>query len=209
MKLFLVVVSMLGFACAAQAETRYIVDQAKLPMRSGAGTGFKIIKMLPSGMPVKLLDQSESGYSHIRVAGGKEGWVLSRYLMKTPAARDRLVAMEKKFSQLPVLEQKNRAAQKENRRLVAENSKLSSELGHIRKTAANAVAVADENKALQAEAESAKKALFELEQETIDIRSGAQQRWFMMGGGAVLVGVVLGLILPYMGKRRKRRWGGY
>lgn len=209
MRLFLAVVAIFGFACIAQAETRYVVDQAKLPMRSGAGTGFKIIRMLPSGMPVKVIEQSESGYSHIRVSGGKEGWILSRYLMKSPAARDRLVAMEKKYSQLPVLQQKNKAAEKANSRLIAENKKLGSELGHIRKTAANAVAVADENKVLKAEAEAAKQALFELEQQTIDIRSGAQQRWFMMGGGAVLVGVILGLILPYLGRRKKRRWGGY
>jgi len=208
MKLFFAVIAMICFAYAAQAETRYIVDQAKLPMRSGAGTGFKIIKMLPSGVPVKLLEQSKSGYSHIRTSDGKEGWVLSRYLMKTPAARDRLVAMEKKFSQLPVLEQKNRTAEKENKRLAAENRNLEGELGQIRKTAANAVAAAEENKALKLDAEAAKKALFELEQQTIDIRSGAQQRWFLLGGGAVLVGIILGLILPHMGKR-KRRWGGY
>jgi len=209
MKLFFAIVAMLAFTCTAQAETRYIVDQAKLPMRSGEGTGFKIIKMLPSGMSVEVLEQSQSGYSHVRTKDGKDGWILSRYLMKTPAARDRLEAFEKELSQLSQLKQQNTAANKENRRLQAENQKLENEIQHIRTTAANAVEVADQNIILKEEAAAAKQALFDLEQQTIDIRSGAQQRWFLMGGGAIVAGVILGLLLPYMGARRKRRWGGY
>ncbi|GAV20195.1 SH3 domain-containing protein [Mariprofundus micogutta] len=209
MRLLFAIIAILSFTCLAQAETRYIVDQAKLPMRSGEGTGFKIIKMLPSGMAVEVLEQSQTGYSRVRARDGKEGWILSRYLMKTPAARDRLQAFEKELSQLSHLKQKNAAADKENRRLQAENENLKKEIQHIRKTAANAVEVAEQNLALKEEAAAAKQALFDLEQQTVDIRSGAQQRWFLMGGGAIVAGVILGLLLPYMGARRKRRWGGY
>ncbi|OIO69133.1 MAG: hypothetical protein AUJ57_09580 [Zetaproteobacteria bacterium CG1_02_53_45] len=209
MKLFFAIVALFAFVTVAQAETGYIVDQAKMPMRSGEGTGFKITKMLPSGMAVEVLGQSQSGYSRIRTQDGKDGWILSRYLMKTPAARDRLQAFEKELSQLAQMKQENEAAGKENRRLQNENKKLQDEIQYIRTTAANAVEVAEQNRALQEEAASAKQALFELEQQTVDIRSGAQQRWFLMGGGAIVAGIVLGLLLPFMGARRKRRWGGY
>ena len=209
MKLFFAIAALLAFATVAQAETGYIVDQAKMPMRSGEGTGFKITKMLPSGLAVEVLGQSKSGYSRIRTQDGKEGWILSRYLMKTPAARDRLQAFEKELSQLAQMKQETEAAGIENLRLQGENKKLQDEIQYIRTTAANAVEVAEQNRALREEAAAAKQALFELEQQTVDIRSGAQQRWFLMGGGAIVAGIVLGLLLPFMGARRKRRWGGY
>jgi len=180
-----------------------------MPMRSGEGTGFKITKMLPSGLAVEVLGQSKSGYSRIRTQDGKEGWILSRYLMKTPAARDRLQAFEQELSQLAQMKQETEAAGIENLRLQGENKKLQDEIQYIRTTAANAVEVAEQNRALREEAAAAKQALFELEQQTVDIRSGAQQRWFLMGGGAIVAGIVLGLLLPFMGARRKRRWGGY
>ena len=111
MKLFFAIAALLAFATVAQAETGYIGDQAKMPMRSGEGTGFKITKMLPSGLAVEVLGQSKSGYSRIRTQDGKEGWILSRYLMKTPAARDRLQAFEQELSQLAQMKQETEAVQ--------------------------------------------------------------------------------------------------
>jgi len=192
-----------------QAETRYIVDQAKLPMRSGQSTSHAIVRMLPSGMGVEVLGQSNAGYTHIRTAGGKDGWILSRYLMNEPAARSRLAWAEKELSKLHKLKQQKKSLEQERRQLKADNKKLQNDLDHIRKTAANAVAVADENAALKLKAERAEQAFEALRQETSDIRSGAQQRWFMLGGGAILLGILLGLILPRLKFRRKDRWGRY
>lgn len=209
MKALLIILALFSGAVLAQAETRYIVDQAKLPLRSGQGTGFAIVRMLPSGAAVKVLEQSDAGYTRVRTSNGKEGWILSRYLMKSPAARDRLAWAEKELSKLGHLKQEKKSLEKERSQLSGDNKKLQQELAHIRKTAANAVLIADENKALQAKANKAEQSYDDLRQETKDIRSGAQQRWFMLGGGAILLGILLGLILPRLKFRRKDRWGRY
>jgi len=207
--LFVIIIILFSSIGSAQAETRYIVDQAKLPMRSGQSTSHAIVRMLPSGAAVKVLGQSDTGYTHIRTRGGKDGWILSRYLMKDPAARSRLIWAEKELSKLHKLEQKKKELDLEVSQLKKDNKKLQTELARIRKAAANAVAVADENRALKIKAEEAEQAFETLRQDTSDIRSGAQQRWFMLGGGAILLGILLGLILPRLKFRRKDRWGRY
>ncbi|MFQ5344404.1 MAG: TIGR04211 family SH3 domain-containing protein [Mariprofundus sp.] len=209
MKTLFMIIAVFAYITSAQAETRYIVDQAKLPMRSGQSTSHSIVRMLPSGTAVEVLGQSSSGYTHIRTRSGKEGWILSRYLMKEPAARVRLAAIEKELSHLQALKQEKKKLDQERSRLADENKKLQSELTLIRKTAANAVAIADENRSLKANAEQASQALEALRQETSEIRNGSQQRWFMLGGGAILFGILLGLILPRLKVRRKDRWGRY
>jgi len=193
----------------AHAEIRYIVDQAKLPLRSGQSTSHAIVRMLPSGMAVEILEQSSTGYTHIRIKDGKDGWILSRYLMKEPAARTRLIAAEKELSKFHQLKQEKTALEQKQIQLRNENNKLQNELTHIRITAANAVAIADENNALKSKAEQAEQAFEALRQETSEIRNGSQQRWFMLGGGAILLGILLGLILPRLKFRRKDRWSRY
>jgi len=209
MKILFIIVAMFGYIVSAQAETRYIVDQAKLPMRSGQGTSYSIVRMLPSGTAVEVLGQSSTGYTHIRTRSGKDGWILSRYLMKEPAARTRLARAEKELSNLLALKQEKKSLEQERSQLMEDNKKLQQELAHIRETSANAVAIADENKSLKAKAMQAEQTLEALRRETSDIRSGAQQRWFMLGGGAILFGILLGLILPRLKVRRKDRWGRY
>jgi len=209
MRSLFIIVILFGWLGSAQAETRYIVDQAKLPMRSGQSTSHAIVRMLPSGAAVEILGQSDTGYTHIRASGGKDGWILSRYLMKEPAARSRLVWAEKELSKLHALEQNKQGLEQQVGQYQKDNIKLQNELAHIRKAAANAVAVVDENRALKTRAEETEHAFETLRQETSEIRNGAQQRWFMLGGGAILLGILLGLILPRLKFRRKDRWGRY
>lgn len=196
-------------ATTAHAETRYIVDQATMPMRAGKGTSFKIVKMLPSGMAIELLEQSSDGYSYIRVPGGKEGWILSRYLMKTPAARDRLIQVEQDLVQLKQIKQQLAETESERDSANAQNKKLSAELALIRKTSAEAASIAAENSRLKSEAQQLRETYDKMAEETREIRNGSQHRWFMLGGGAILVGITLGLLLPMVRYRRKDRWSRY
>jgi SH3 domain protein len=207
MKIIMAIISLFCASFMAQAETRYIVDQALLPMRSGQSTQYKIIRMLPSGMQVEVLQRGTEGYTQIKTPEGKEGWILDRYLMKTPSARDRLAKLEKDLARMDKMKQEKKASDQERNKLKAENKKLDRELKLIRKTAADAVEIARENETLNNRAVAAEAELESLRQETQDIRSGAATGWFVLGAGAILLGIVLGLILPNLRFRRKSRWG--
>jgi SH3 domain protein len=209
MKAFLAIISFFSVIAVAHAETRYIVDQIKLPMRTGQSTSHSIVRMLPSGMAVEIIEEGAKGYTHIRTPRGKDGWMLTRYLMKMPAARDRLATAEIKVTKYNALNEEKKAVEEERARLQAENSKLRKELKLIRKTSAQALAIANENKALKMKTETAEQALEDLRQETKDIKSGVSQKWFMLGGGAILLGIILGLILPGLRRRKRSQWGQY
>jgi len=67
------------FSLLAEAQkTQYVSDELVINMRSGKGTGFKIIKIVKSGTPLKVLSTDE-GYTHAVTPAGVKGWVLSRF----------------------------------------------------------------------------------------------------------------------------------
>ena len=99
--IFILVSCFLVLAGNAVAETRYVSDTLEITMRSGKGTNFGITRMLRSGTPVEVLEvDKKSGYTQVRTKSGKEGWVLSRFLMNGQAARDRLATAEKNLAEL-------------------------------------------------------------------------------------------------------------
>jgi SH3 domain protein len=98
----LVVLCLLAFAAtAADAQTRYVSDRLEVTLRTGTSTQHSIVRMLPSGTRLEVLEtEPASGYARVRTADGVEGWVLSRYLMDQPAAREQLAAANRRVETL-------------------------------------------------------------------------------------------------------------
>jgi SH3 domain protein len=151
----------LGLVTTAMAETRYVSDSLEIQMRTGKGTQFRILRMLPSGTALEVLEvDQENGYSRVRTPNGVEGWVLSRFLMQDRAARDELSDAEKKLARLELenrklsstledLQKVKGSTDAEREQLVKENRRLSQELEEIRRTASSALAIDAENKDLK------------------------------------------------------------
>jgi SH3 domain protein len=202
----------------AQAETRYVSDRLEIQMRTGKGTQFKILRMLPSGTALEVLEvDQQNGYSRVRSAGGVEGWVLSRYLMKGKAARDRLAEAEKKLARLElenrklsgsVGELKNAKGSSDQERdtLSKENRKLSQELEAIRRTASSALAIDAENKDLKSKIVAYERQAQTLKQENEGLKDRTARDWFMVGAGVIILGMIIGLIIPRIRWRKKSSW---
>jgi SH3 domain protein len=85
----------------AQAETRYVTDQIESTLRTGESTRFKILKMLPSGTRVEVLDVNQTTkYARVRTADGAVGFVPEAQLQSEPAARSRLAELETRLAEL-------------------------------------------------------------------------------------------------------------
>jgi len=221
MKITLTLILFLSTITVARAETGYIGDQLKLPMRTGQSLSHAIVRMLPTGTTVEILERNrESGYTHIRTLTGKEGWILSRYLMKTPAARDQLASAEKRLvaitkekalfdTRLKELKQKKNALEQALNKSGDQNSKLAKDLEAIRHASSNAVKIAAENRSLRTAKATAEEELKSLRQETRTLKNGAAQRWFLLGGSAILLGILLGIFLPNLRMQKRSRWGKY
>ena len=202
----------------ALAETRYVSDNLEITMRSGKGTSYGITRMLRSGTPVEVIEEDkEAGYTHVRVKGGKEGWVLSRFLMKGQAARDRLAAAEKSLAELELenrkmetsmaaLTEEKAALQKELESLEGQTRNVSQELSEIKRTASSALAIDSENKDLKGRVVSLERQLQTLQQENEGLRDRTARDWFMVGAGVVLLGIIVGLIIPRIRWRKKSSW---
>jgi SH3 domain protein len=208
----------LVLAGSAQAETRYVSDSLEITMRSGKGNSYSITRMLSSGTPVDVLEVDKGeGYSRVRTSSGKEGWVLSRYLMKTEAARDRLASAEKNLAEMELekrklqtamaalTEEKNKLAQ-ELDTLNGQNRKASQELSEIKRTASSALAIDSENKDLKSRVVLLERDMQTLQQENEGLRDRTARDWFMVGAGVVLLGILVGLIIPRIRWRKKSSW---
>jgi SH3 domain protein len=202
----------------ALAETRYVSDNLEITMRSGKGTSYGITRMLRSGTPVEVLEEDkDAGYTQVRVKGGKEGWVLSRFLMKGRAARDRLAAAEKSLAELELdnrkmetsmtaLTDEKATLEKELASLEGQTRNVSQELAEIKRTASSALAIESENKDLKGRVVSLERQLQILQQENEGLRDRTARDWFMVGAGVVLLGIIVGLIIPRIRWRKKSSW---
>ena len=216
--IFFLVSCLLVLSGNAVAETRYVSDTLEITMRSGKGTSFGITRMLRSGTPVEVLNvDKKSGYTQVRTNSGKEGWVLSRFLMKGQAARERLATAEKKLAELELENRKLTTAMatlKEEKvtletnlaALEGESRGVSQELAEIRRTASSALAIDSENKDMKGRMVSLERQLQTVQQENEALKDRTARDWFMVGAAVVLLGIIVGLIIPKIRFRKKSSW---
>jgi SH3 domain protein len=202
----------------AQAETRYVSDRLEITMRSGTSTSHGIVRMLRSGTPVEVLEtDKQSGYSRVKTRSGKEGWVLTRFLMNGPAARDRLAEAEKRLAELELenrkmhtsmaaLREEMSTVEKQRQDLDNEHRNVSQELTEIKRTASSALAIDSENKELKSRMVALERNLQTVQQENENLKDRTARDWFMVGAGVVLLGIIVGLIIPRIRWRKKSSW---
>ncbi|HBE93693.1 MAG TPA: TIGR04211 family SH3 domain-containing protein [Gammaproteobacteria bacterium] len=204
------------------AKTAYISDQLKITMRSGESTTHKVIKMLPSGMQVNVIGQnSKTGYSKIRLPSGSTGYVLTRMVLSERPARERLAEAEKQLqmlrqepdklgSQLATLQDNYQTLQRQYDTLALENEQLNSEIESLRQASAEPMRIARERDQSVEKNRQLNDELATLKLSNQRLTDKTEQNWFMIGAVAIVVGILLGLILPRLRVRRRRsEWGDF
>jgi len=200
------------------AESAWVTDQFEITLRSGPSTSNAIQRMLASGAEVEVLETDrDNGYTRVRTPGGTEGWVLTRYLMNEPAAREQLAALTSQLTnaasqgsslntQLSAIRGEYDSATKRIATLEREKGKLESELAEIKKTAANVLAINNQNKDLREQLAAEEIRVATLEQENRQLTSQTTRYWFMSGALVLVVGMALGLWLPRIRWQRRSRY---
>ena len=210
--------SVLLFAGAASAETAWVSDQFEITLRSGPSTSNAIELMLDSGTALEVLERDPAtGYARVRSGGGTEGYVLTRYLMNEPAAREQLAKLTSQLtneasrgttlnSQLSAIRSQYDSATRQIETLEREKSELEEELGEIKRTAANVLSINNQNKQLREQLAAEEIRVATLEQENRELTSQTTRYWFMSGALVLVVGMVLGLWLPRIRWQRRSRY---
>ncbi|MFQ5470960.1 MAG: TIGR04211 family SH3 domain-containing protein [Gammaproteobacteria bacterium] len=219
MKVLLLCISLLLLTNGVEAKNiRYVTDELEITLRSGKSTKHQILRMIQSGTPVEVIEvDEESKYSKVKTPTGAIGWVISRYLENIPSARDRLAEAEKEIAKLKIsnnrlnsdlgsVKQIKSKLSNDHKQLEKENRRLVQELTRIRQTAASAIAIDNENKDLKQKLKNLDREHQTLQQEAIALRDRTDRDWFMVGAGVVIIGIVIGLIIPNIRWRRKSSW---
>lgn len=205
-------------AVLAGAEPVWVSDQFEIMLRSGPSTSNAIQLMVGSGTQLEVLERDpDSGYSRVRTQAGTEGWVLSRYLMGEPAAREQLRQLTNELTsanergssmgtQLDAIKRESDNAQRRIAELEAAEAALQAELDEVTRKAANVLSIDTQNKDLRQQLTDAEIKVSILEQENEGLASQTTRNWFITGALVVFGGIVLGLILPRMKWQRRTRY---
>lgn len=220
MRIFVTTVFFYLFAVSVQAETVYISDEYRVPLRKSPCPRCAILhRGIKSGSELTLVETNDEGWSHVTTRGGMDGWMPSHYLQKSPTARDLLANIKSKYE---ALQNTHKTQEEELTTLKSEFAKLqadlentqsskdqvSGELKEIKKISSNAISLNQQNQELLE-----RNGILQSE---IDILKAANERltnserntWFLYGAFAVVMGSLLTILIPRL-KRRKRfsEWG--
>jgi len=205
----------------AQDANRWVTDSFEITMRTAKNSRAEIIRMLPSGTRLEVLEtDSGAGYTRVRTPSGAEGWVLSRYLLQSPPARVTQPDLQRRLQQSEkrrtALEQELRVVRQERAELKRqldqqENSVqgLQRELDNIRRLSSNVIQIDQQNQELRQQLTGLRQAADELQAENRRLSDRSGREWFVVGAGVVLFGILLGLILPRIRWRRKSGWSDF
>jgi SH3 domain protein len=203
-KAFLLVLVLSSFSAHCLARTAYISENLELPLRASDSERGKIVKMIPAGTPVSILqDTNENGYSWVQVTPGTEGFLLSRFLSQDPSSKSQVETLSKKLESLTEESKQFKSTQANNQELGKERDKLNTELTELHHTAANAIQLKQQRDELQERVVSLERELEQLKRENQALTDTSNQDWFLYGGLLSLIGVLLGFILPKLSLRRR------
>jgi len=199
------------FCANGYAETKYVTDVLKLTLRSGPTTEYKILSVVESGQQVEILE-SGADWTMVRIANGKEGYVLTRYLISEPTHNVRLEQLQSKHKaltqQAATLLEENTRLRKENKQFKSGfdgNEKalkqLRSEYDQLKTGSGEYLELRKKYKTLSGQLTAQTKRADELDEELKGIEVNQYIKWFLAGSGVLLVGFVVG----FSARRQRRR----
>ena len=181
---------------AASADS-YISENIYTYIHSGPGQNYRIIGTVNAGAAIETLkSDDEAKYTEIKTQAGKIGWISTSSLQKALPAITLLPRVQEKLQNAQT---KLQNIDKEHALILSEkNQSISGKDRQIRE-------LQNTNKVLEANI----KDLEELNSEFNTLLDTKDQRirmeWLINGGGVLVCGLVLGLLLPFIPRRRKQR----
>lgn len=199
------------------AATKYVSDELVITLRTGQGNQFAIIKTLTSGTLLTILQETDTGYTQVRTPDGVEGWVRTQYLSDKPPAAEELAKAQDKLSKLQeklgkvqqeLTDLRKQKAQLDNQhsKLLSENKATADELAKLEQVAAHPKQLESENIDLREKFAKMSDEYNLIKQENQVLKDRSKRNWFLAGALVVIIGIIIGLIIPKLRFRRKDSW---
>jgi SH3 domain protein len=186
------------------AETRYVSEVREITLRTGPGAEYKIISMIKSGTPMTVLEQSED-WTRVQLANDKEGWVLTQFLQTKVPDAILLEKLQKKHDSLSTetdtLTAENQGLKDQVAAITADLDSCRSEYDALDATHETLKAESTDFLELQAthkttvkELAAQKEKADRLEEELSGLINDKRLKWFLLGAGVLIVGIIIGFI---------------
>ena len=194
------------------AASRYVKPSAEVVLRRGEGREYKVIGMVKDGMAVELLKTGDS-YALVRLANGKQGWMLKRFLSIDPplativeslrAENDTMKQREAEVTQR-FEEASATLIQTETdlKSAILERDQIMTEYQDLERDTADVIRIKDDMLKVTQENELLVEELTALKVANSGLNNDKSINWFMAGGGVLLVGMFIGRLTS---KSRKRK----
>jgi SH3 domain protein len=198
-------------------DVRYVSDKQYIPLRSGAGSDYRIIhRGIPSGTRLTVARTSSDGeWAEITTQRGTTGWIRTQYLMKDMPAQNKLEAAQQQAAQATeksaALSTELETIKAEREELVTQIDTSGSQLGNVteeltqlKQISANAVQLDIDNRRLVEESENLRSEVEMLKAEKQRLQDKLQSEDFINGALAVLLGVIITLVVPRVWPKRRK-----
>ncbi|MGO3343700.1 MAG: TIGR04211 family SH3 domain-containing protein [Marinomonas sp.] len=197
----------------AQATTTYVSDIQFVAIREGQDNNTRAVERgIKSGTPLEVLDQ-ENGYTRVKTPSGNEGWVADYFLSDDAVTRDQVITLQSKLTALSESKQKISTELQDSKKVIRDlNSKSSSlendktllikQLQENKALTEKAKSIVSQNNDVAYQIESLKKQLTTAEALADAQQDTTQQKWFAIGAGTLLGGLVIGFFIP-LARRKK------
>ena len=179
---------------------RYVSDDIYTFLHGGPGKQYRILGSVKAGTKVQFIELDASGkYAQIIDSKGRTAWIASESLQSAPSFRNQVVELQAQKQQLQ--HQLDNIDSEQARELKLKREQVTQLSAQSQQQQQRLDEQSEELQSLRQENSKLQQALGTKEQDE-------QYRWWREGGTIAGVGLLLGLLLPYLPRprRRKDRW---
>ncbi|XKM13279.1 TIGR04211 family SH3 domain-containing protein [Orbaceae bacterium ac157xtp] len=189
---------LLSFSCLATDS--YITDDLSVFLRRGPSTNYGLSGSLKSGDKVTILDKSSDGqYLRIQDEKGRIAWVESSAISQQQPLKEQVSQLQQEIS---TLKEKVNNNDKTKQNIVNDyTNKLNQANEKIAQLEKTNQQLEEQNQTFSSQIET-------LTNQVDQNRQDLMLTWFTRGGMVAGIGLILGLILPIIipKRRKKDRW---
>lgn len=201
------------FTCiTVLASSLYVAPTAEIAIRRGQGTEYKIVAMVKDGAKVDVIEET-GYYKKVRLASGKEGWMLGRFLSPDPPLdsvveklrgekskwQEKTSAVNLKIEELTLT---LNTTQEELNNLRLEREELGEDYATLQRDTADVVQIKQDLERTAGENGTLLEKLAVVEEQYNALKKDSNMYWFLAGAGVLVVGIILGK-MPGPSRRRK------
>lgn len=198
------------------AQTFFVTDDLKIPLRSGASRQHRIKTFLNSGTAVISTNNPDESSEWVEVRyKDRRGWLQREHLKTTPTAQMQLAAAQERIKTLEAGDstQKNALAEAQAQIAALEESlqraqsnltDTRAELADLQSLTADTIAVNARNTELTEKLSLLEVREQQLTMENHDLRNDQRRKGMLHGALAVIAGALLAVIIPRLTQKKQR-----